>query len=266
MDGHLSDLLPVSIGVPQGSILGPLLFLLFLNDLATIPQSCETNMYTDDTEYESASKPEDYKELESTINNDLYKVKEYFDTNKLSLNVPNCEFMLVGTYQSLAKVLDIRIHINNEPLKQVTVSKYLGMKIDSNLKWDDHINVIIPKISSKIGILRSLRKIVPIETLKLLYNAIVRPHFDYSDIVYMTNKDRLQKLQTRAYRLITGSGPHTNCIPMFHELNWISLQCRHDFHKSVMVYKCRNSLAPHYLCDTFNANHDIHTHNTRMPH
>ncbi len=81
-----------------------------------------------------------HKELESTINNDLYKVKEYFDTNKLSLNVPKCEFMLVGTYQSLAKFPDIRIHINNEPLKQVTVSKYLGMKIDSNLKWDDHIN------------------------------------------------------------------------------------------------------------------------------
>ncbi len=93
----------------------------------------------------------------------------YFDTNKLSLNVPKCDFMLVGTYQSLAKVPDIRIHINNEPLKQVTVSKYLGMKIYSNLKWDDHINAIIPKISSKIGILRSLRKIVPIETLKPLY-------------------------------------------------------------------------------------------------
>ncbi len=78
----MSDPLPVSIGVPQGSILGTLLFWLFLNDLPTIPQSCETTMSADDTECESASKPEDYKELESTINNDLYKVKEYFDTNK----------------------------------------------------------------------------------------------------------------------------------------------------------------------------------------
>ncbi len=68
----------------------------------------------------------------------------------MSLNVPKCEFMLVGTYQSLAKDPNIRIHIHNEPLKQVPVSKYLGMKIDSNLKWDDHINAIIPKISSKI--------------------------------------------------------------------------------------------------------------------
>ncbi len=68
VDGHLSYPLPVSIGVPQGSILDPLLFLLFLNDLPTILQSCETTMYADDTEYESASKSEDYKELETTIN------------------------------------------------------------------------------------------------------------------------------------------------------------------------------------------------------
>ncbi len=78
-----------------------------------------------------------------------------------------------------------------------------------------------------------------------------------------TNKDRLQKLQTRACGLITGSGPRTSPIPMFHELNWLSLQYRHDFHKIVMVYKFRNGLAPQYLSDTFNANHDIHNHNTR---
>ncbi len=122
------------------------------------------------------------------------------------------------------------------------------MKIDSNLKWDDHINAIIPKLSSNIRILRSLRKIVPIEKLKLLYNAIVQPYFDYSDIVYdstsKTNKDRLQQRQTRACRLITRSGPCTSRIPMFHELNWLSLQYGCDFHKIVMEYKCRNGLVP----------------------
>ncbi len=173
-------------------------------------------------------------------------------------------------FQSLAKVPDIRIHINDEPLKQVTVSKYLGMKSYSNLKWDYHINAIVPKISSKIGILRSLRKIVPIETLKHLYNAIVQPHFDYSDIVYdstsKTNKDRLQKLQTRACRLITGSGPCTSRIPMFHELNWHSLQYRHDFHKPVIVYKCRNGLAPNtYVTHSMQIMTSITT-TLEMPH
>ncbi len=92
---------------------------------------------------------------------------------------------------------------------------------------------------------------MPIETLKFLYNAIVQPHFDYSDIVNdstsKANKDRLQKLKTRTCRLITRSGPCTNRIPMFHELNWLSLQYRRDFYKIVMVYKCRNSLAPQYV-------------------
>ena len=79
VDGHLSDPLPVNIGVPQGSILGPLLFLLFLNDLPTVSESCDINMFADDTEIDSAAKPECSTELDSNVNSDLYKVKQYFD-------------------------------------------------------------------------------------------------------------------------------------------------------------------------------------------
>ncbi len=75
-------------------------------------------------------------------------------------------------------------HINNQPLHKVTISKYLAMFIDSNLKWDNHINNMIPKISAKIGILRSLRNIVPNDTLIQIYNAIVQPQVDYGDAVY----------------------------------------------------------------------------------
>ncbi len=96
-----------------------------------------------------------------------------------------------------------------------------------------------------------MRKIVPKDTFKLHYNAIVQPHFDYSDIVYdsksKTNMDRLQKLQTRASRLITGSESQTSCIPMFQELSWLSLQHIHDFNKIVIVYKGRNGLLPAIL-------------------
>ncbi len=138
--------------------------------------------------------------------------------------------MLIWPFQSLAKMPDIHVHIDNEPLNQVTVAKYLGMFIDSNLKWDDHINNLVPKISAKIEILRSLGKIVPINTLKQLYTAIIQPHFDYGDMVYDsasgTNKTWLQKLQSRAARLITGSDDRTSRVSMFKELGWLSLQYR----------------------------------------
>ncbi len=92
------------------------------------------------------------------------------------------------------------------------------MYIDENLKWNVHIDKIIPKISAKISILRSLKKLVPIDTLTLMYNAIVLPHFDYADIVLdsasVANNCKLQSLQTRAARLITGSGPRTSRNPI----------------------------------------------------
>ena len=97
------------------------------------------------------------------------------------------------------------------------------MYIDSNLKWDDNINNMIPKISTKIGILRFLRKIVPIDTLKHLYIAIVQPHFDDGDIVYdsasTTSKTKLQKLQSRAARLMSGSSPRQNRNATFKQLS-----------------------------------------------
>ncbi len=145
VDGHLSGALPVSIGVPQGSILGPLLFVPYLNDLPTVTESCETNVYADDSEKYSASKLGCPEELDNNFNSNLSKISEYFNINRLSLNVPKCEFMLIGTYQSLAKRPEMSIHINNEPLHKVTISKYLGIFIESNLKWDDNNNNMIPK-------------------------------------------------------------------------------------------------------------------------
>ncbi len=115
-DGHLSDPLPVSIGVPQGSILGPLPFLLYLNDLPKIAHNCSINMYADDTKMEDSCKPEDSIKLETNLKSGL---KEYFNLNRLSINITKCEFMPIGTYQALKKILNINIHIDGEPINRV---------------------------------------------------------------------------------------------------------------------------------------------------
>ncbi len=130
-----------------------------------------------------------------------------------------------------------------------------------------HIDYIVSKISAKIGVLRSLRKIIPTATLKLLYNAIVLPHFDYADVVYdsasETSKSKLQKRQSRAAKLISGSGPRANRNPIYKSLDWLSFQYRRDFHNCILVYKCYNNLAPSYLVDMFNSNDSVHNYNTR---
>ncbi len=116
--------------------------------------------------------------------------------------------MLNGIYQALKKILNINVHINGEPINRVSFVKYVGMYINENLKWDVHIDKIIPKISAKISILRSLRKLVSIDTLTLMYNAIVLPHFNYADIILDSASATSKfKLKTRAARLITGSVP-----------------------------------------------------------
>ncbi len=161
-------------------------------------------MYADDTEMQDSWKPEDSIKL----------LKEYFNLNQLSINVAKCWFMIISTYQALKNLLNINVHINGQPINSVSVPKYVGIYKYENLKWDVHFDKIIPKISAKISILRSLRNVVPIDTLTLMYNTIVLPHFNYADIVLdsasVASKLKLQSLQTRAARLITGCGPRTS--------------------------------------------------------
>ncbi len=106
------------------------------------------------------------------------------------------------------------------------------------------LNFTIPKISASIGINKCLKYIVLLDTLKLMYNAIVHPHFDYVDTVYDSTSEFNKWLQTRTAKLITVSGPWNSRSPIFKALGWLSLQHRRDFHIHILVFKCRRNLAP----------------------
>ncbi len=149
--------------------------------------------------------------------------------------------MLLGTYQALQKIPSPQIHINNEPLRQVSVAKYLGMYIDESLHWDHHIDTLVKKISSKIGILRSLRNILnwyPQAHVQCHCPPPLRFFWCLYDAASETNKSRLQRLQTRAARLISGTGSRDSRNPVFKELGWLSLE------NGRLVHKCNYGFYP----------------------
>ncbi len=155
----------------------------------------------------------------------------------------------------------------NESIPQATKSKHLGMQVENTLRWNAHIDQLVKKLSSKFGILRRLRHIVPPATLLQLYNAIVVPHLDYGDIVYEScihnNLDKLQKMQNQAARIISGSSHHTHRNDMYADLNWLSLKIRCLMHKCIIVYKCLNGMAHQYLNDNITSNDNVHKYCTR---
>ena len=155
VNNHLSRESPLNCGVPQGSIIGPLLFLIYINDLPNCLNVATPRIYADDTNvFFSAASIHD---LESQINSDLKYIDHWLKANKLSLNVAKTEFMVISSRQKLQSLNDytINIHIDGVPINpQSNQSKSLGLIIDENLSWKAHIHEISKKVSSGIGALK----------------------------------------------------------------------------------------------------------------
>ena len=210
MNGISSNTKELTCGIPQGTIVGPMLFSIYVNDLPTAVKHSKVLMYADDTCLYFSSN--NVQELTTTLNKDLESVCEYLKCNKLKLNVKKCEFLVVGTRSKLNR-LDPNIHLLVEsiPILRVSSCKYLGVIIDENLSWNLHINEIRRKVLFKLYILRRIRPIITQRQAELFYKSMIQCHFDYCDIVYantgVTNLRKLQILQNKALKTVLRKDP-----------------------------------------------------------
>ena len=257
----------LSCGVPQGTILGPLLFLLYINDLPNCLQFSQTRMYADDTSLTFAST--DVNHLNNCLNYDLSKVYTWLSANKLTLNLTKTEFMLIASRQKLSNISERpSLTINDMAVEQVASAKSLGVYIDQTLNWECHIENISKKIASAIGAIKRIRHLMPFNILINVYHSLVQPHFDYCNEVWGNcNKglsDKLQKLQNRAARILMSAGYDSNLDDLFRALGWRKLCHQRLDKKSIMMYKTLNGMTPEYLRSSFvfRDNLNYHLRNT----
>ena len=254
----------IKCGVPQGSILGPLLFLLYVNDMVNASQILFSILFADDTNVFITGK--NINTLVETMNNELHKLYEWMCINKLSLNIKKTKFMVFTMRKS--KEIDQTITINNQVIEQVNNFKFLGVIIDSHLRWTDHVQHIRKKISKGLGILYKAKRVLNLTTLLTLYYSFIYPYLLYCIEVWgNASKDlmlSLMKLQKRAMRLIKSVPMRTESEPLFKSLELLSVFKLYTFKIGVFMFKFTTSMVAQCVKELFKRTHEIHSRSTRQ--
>ena len=245
-----SDLRNVICGVPQGSILGPKLFILYINDICNVSNLLKFVLFADDTNIFCSHN--DIYSLCRMISNELLKLNVWFAVNKLSLNVNKTNYMLFSNCKINS---DLIITINNVNIDRVYVTKFLGVYIDHNLNWKEHIFNISRKLSKSIGIIHKASQMLNTKALYTLYCAIFLPYLNYCSEVwgntYKSNVTPLFLKQKKVIRIVCKSNFLDHTAGLFYKLKALTLPQIIDFSTGIFMFKAYHKLLPNTLQNFF---------------
>jgi hypothetical protein len=257
-DGHLSASKTLETGVPQGSILGPLLFLIYVNDLHEACENFIPILYADDTGLVSSlcSFCIDKKSMNPSItsvniNKELEYIQEWLAINQLSLNVSKTKFMIFHHRQRNISNFIPDIRINDCPIERVPDFNLLGLHIDQHLTWNTHIQKCSNKISRSLGVMNRLKRFLPTKILRVLYNSLILPHLQYAILIWGSKLSRLNKLQKRAVRIISCSRYNAHTEPLFKSLNLLRLEDLYSLNVLKLFFKYKHGNIPAYIRGMF---------------
>ena len=255
-------------GVPQGSILGPLFFILFINDLP-LYTSAQLDLYADDTTVTAFADVKNLATLSSSLNKSVSEIQLWASANKFPLNDDKTKVLTITGKRCVANIngSDIDVFVNGKQLSNVDCATLLGVKIDSKLSFDEHIEKVCKKLVSRIAILRKIRACLPLKQRLQFYNSIIRPVMSYANVIWANcDKEsvyRVLRLQKRAARVISYAHRMTPSVALFNKLGWIPFYEQHKIDKCIIMYKRINGYLPNYLNEHLILNNKRHSRNTR---
>jgi len=266
VNGSKSDFMKVGCGVPQGSILGPQLFLIYINDMQ-MSIRCKLALYADDSALIFSHR--DSNTIATRLSNELSDCKRWLTDNKLSLHVGKTECLLFGTRRRLGKVRDFQVSCDGVPVKRVDSVKYLGVYLDANLCGVVHATTVIKSCIGRLSFLYRNGNLLDFNCRKMLCSALIQPYIDYCCTSWYSTltkqlRSKLDVLQRRMIRFMYSKDSRDH-IDNQHlkTLSWLSIPDRVAFFKLLHIFRIRNNTAPVYLRTNFEQLRISHSHKTR---
>ena len=240
----------INAGCPQGSVLGPLLAILYLNELSHVTEN-NTQFFADDTSLHSSHTSSNIATIQQSLQNDLDKIHQYGQQWIISFNPAKTTQL---TLSNSPNSVPLQLNFGGQRVPISHSHKHLGVTFSRDLRFHEHINDIILKVNRSLSPIYPIAALLPRTTLHLIYCTYIRPYFDYCDIIYdgnitVTDSLRLERLQNRAARLVTGTLRRSSTDKLRRELGWDSLKTRRTIHKLIMYFMLRHpqSQLPTYI-------------------
>ncbi len=257
----------VTCGVPQGSVLGPLLFIIFLNDIVYSSNKFTFITFADDTNVIISH--QNLSDLINIVNTELENLSVWFKCNKLSLNIDKTNFIMFRNKHGNRRYDDnqLDICINGIKISRVTNTKFLGVIVDESLSWSNHTSNIVNVLSKYCGILYRFKEFLPCKTLFSLYNTLVLPHLSYCNLIWADQNNchlnTVHLKQKRIMRICSNSQCLEHSPPLFKKFNTLTIYDIHRLTLALFMYNYSQNNLPGTFSDYFIQNRSIHSYPTR---
>lgn len=252
---ELSEYVPLGFGVPQGSVLGPLLFTLYTQPLTRILEKhgMQFHFYADDCQLYKGARGQDLSQVVNAMENCISEVKQWMTSNMLKINDDKTEIIIFGTRSSLVKIGNVTVNVNGHSIPACERVKNLGVVLDRELSMASQISSLCKNTFLSLKRIRNVRKYLTTDVTKTLVSSLTLSRIDYCNALLTGIPDcslsKLQICQNSAARLIKKVGRRISAKPLLHSLHWLPIRSRIRYKIAVFCFKCLNDLAPLYLSE-----------------